>query len=152
MGAQQLGESLRASVVPSRFSDGFVVSNEYFEASNYNFANSSCTGNPYDCNCLALPSTVPDCQSNICTADQIAQFDAHQMSCAAVETNPNASLEVSCIDNNLADGDACTAGSIHTITVKWPAAGWQDASRVANASCNASGNSDFDCVIVRLAL
>ncbi|WP_371195809.1 type IV pilus modification protein PilV [Glaciecola sp. SC05] len=152
MVAQQMSERLRASVVPSQFSDGFVVSNEYFDAANYNFSASTCSGNPYQCNCLTLPATVPDCQSNDCSANQVAQFDAHQMSCAAVESNPNARILVDCDDNNLADADACTAGSIHTITVSWPSAGWQDGNRVANTNCNASGQSSEDCVIIRVAL
>lgn len=152
MVAQQMSERLRASVVPSQISDGFVVSNEYFDASNYNFDGSTCSGNPYQCNCLALPTSVPDCQSNICSADQVAQFDAHQMSCAAVESNPNATIEVDCVDANIADADACTAGSIHTITVRWPSAGWRDSNRVANANCNTSGQSSHDCVMIRLAL
>lgn len=152
MVAQQMSERLRASVVPSQFSDGFVVSNEYFDATNYNFVGSSCTGNPYQCNCLTIPASVPNCQTNDCTADQVAQFDAYQMSCAAVEANPNTTIEVDCDDNNLGDADACTAGSIHTIRVSWPSAGWRDGNRVANQNCNTSGSSTHDCVILQVAL
>jgi type IV pilus assembly protein PilV len=152
MVAQQMSERLRASVVPSQFSDGFVVNNEYFDAANYNFAGATCTGNPYQCNCLTIPATVPNCQTNDCTANQVAQFDAYQMSCAAVESNPNATLAVECDDKILGDADTCSAGSIHTIRVNWPSAGWQDGNRVANQNCNATAQSSEDCVILRVAL
>lgn len=152
MVAQQMSERLTASVVPSQFSDGFVVSNEYFNANNYNFAGSTCTGNPYQCNCLSLPATVPNCQTGNCSANQVAQFDAYQMSCSAVESNPNATIDVLCVDNNTGDADACTAGSIHTIKIGWPSSGWRDGNRVANQNCNTSGQSANDCVILQVVL
>ncbi|MFC4701862.1 type IV pilus modification protein PilV [Glaciecola siphonariae] len=157
MVAQQMSERLRASVVPSLSSDGFVVSNQYFEANNYNFSGLACPGNnPFQCFCLAIPAAVTDCQANTCTADQIAQFDAYQMSCAAVESNPNATISVTCDDKIAGDGDACSAGSIHSIVVSWPSVGWRDgaagSARVENANCNAGGATGNDCVILQVGL
>jgi type IV pilus assembly protein PilV len=150
MVAQQMSERLRGSVVPSKFTDGFVVSNDYFAASNYNFDGLSCAGNsPFQCHCLAIPAGIPDCQTNQCSADQVAQFDAYQMSCSVVESNPNATIQVNCNDLDLTDVDACTAGSMHSIVVNWPSAGWRDGNRVANQNCNVNGQSDTDCVILQ---
>lgn len=152
MVAQQMSERLRASMVTSQISDGFVVSNEYFNGDNYNFTGSTCTGNPYQCNCLSIPTSVPNCQVNDCNANQVARFDAYQMSCAVVESNPNAIIELECDDNSLGDSDACTAGSVHTIRVSWPSVGWRDGNRVANQNCNTSGGSANDCVILQVVL
>jgi type IV pilus assembly protein PilV len=153
MVAQQMSERLRASVVPSATTDGFVVDNAYFDPDNYNFTGLSCpSGDLYQCHCINIPAAVTDCQANTCSADQIAEFDAYQMSCAAVESNPNTSIAVTCNDRVVGDADACTAGSLHFITVSWPSVGWRDGNRVANANCNAVGASDTDCVILQVAL
>ncbi|MBT1452334.1 type IV pilus modification protein PilV [Glaciecola sp. XM2] len=153
MVAQQMSERLRASVVASQVTDGFVVNNAYFDANNYNFDNlGSCTGNdPYGCYCEAIPAGIPDCQSNICSANNIAVFDAYQMSCAAVESNPNATISVTCADSNPGDADLCTAGSIHTIQVDWPTTSWQGQGRVVNERC-ANNGQDTDCVIIQVTL
>ncbi len=152
--AQQMSERLRASTVHSQFTDGFVVDNAYFEPNNYNFVGLSCAGGttPYSCYCLAIPAGVPDCQTNTCSAAEVARFDAYQMSCAAVESNPDASIEVACDDNNIGDADLCTAGSIHRINVSWPAATWQDSDRVANPLCNDDGSTTNDCVVLEVTL
>jgi type IV pilus assembly protein PilV len=154
MVAQQMSERLRASVVASQFTDGFVVSNEYFNAANYNFSGLPCAGGDlFQCHCTANPMVnVRDCRTNQCNADEVAQFDAYQMSCAVVESNPNATIAVTCDDSVVGDPDACTAGSIHSITISWPSVGWQDANRIANANCNVAGANDTDCVILQVGL
>jgi len=153
MVAQQMTERLRANIVPSSSSDGFVVSNEYFNPDNYNFTNLSCSGSDlFSCHCNSTPVSVPDCHTNVCTVDQSAQFDAYQMSCAAIEANPNTTIEVSCTDNNALDSEACSAGSVHQIMVSWPSVGWLDDNRIANSNCNANGGNDQDCVLLKVAL
>jgi type IV pilus assembly protein PilV len=152
MVAQAMSERLRASIVPSAFTDGFVVNNAYFDPNNYNFNNlGSCTGNSYDCFCEDIPAALPDCQTNMCSAAEVATFDAYQMSCAAVESNPNASISVECTDADPSDADACTAGSVQTISVSWPTSGWQGQERIANERCANSGE-DTDCVIIQVTL
>lgn len=153
--AQQFGERLSANAIPSDITDGFVVDNAYFDEDLYNFANLSCTGGglPYDCYCKAHPATVPNCQTGDCTSAQLAEFDAYQMSCATVMTNPNAEISLRCSeDKDLGDTDLCTAGSIHEVIISWPAKTWQNNSKVKNASCNASSGDDNDCVVVEVAL
>ncbi len=155
MVAQQMSERLRASTVPSTVTDGFVVHNNYFDSDLYNFNNLSCTSgaSAYGCHCTSIPATIPNCQTGNCSAADLAIFDAHQMSCAAIRENPNASLEVSCVaDSDPLDGDACTAGSIHSILVKWPMKSWRGDYKKANARCNTSNSQEYDCVAIEVAL
>ncbi|WP_395340935.1 type IV pilus modification protein PilV [Ningiella sp. W23] len=153
MVAQQFSERLRASVVPSDTSDGFIVDNEYYDPSNYNFAGMSCpSGDIFACHCESIPASVPDCETNQCDADEVAQFDAYQMSCATVQSNPFSRIELQCNDQILGDADLCSAGSIQSIVVTWPSSAWQDNDRVKNAECNPGDSDDNDCVIVQVAL
>jgi type IV pilus assembly protein PilV len=152
--AQQMSERLRASAVSSTEGDGMVVNNAYFDADLYNFANLSCTGGgqPYNCFCQAHPADVPNCKDNTCTAAEFAEFDAYEMSCAAVNTNPNIVLELTCTDNNIADTDLCSVGSRHRIILAWPVEEWQGYDRQMNAECNANRTGDHDCVIIEVTL
>lgn len=152
--AQQMSERLRASAVTSTEGDGMVVHNDYFDTDLYNFGNLNCTtgAQPYNCFCQAHPATVPNCKQNTCTAAEFAAFDAYEMSCAAVNTNPNITLEISCADNNAADADLCSVGSRHRIILAWPVENWQGNTRVLNAECNADRVGDHDCVIVEVTL
>lgn len=152
--AQQMSERLRASAVTSSVGDGMVVDNDYFDDDLYNFATLSCgsSAQPYDCFCQEHPATVPNCKDNTCTAAEFAAFDAYEMSCAAVNTNPNITLELSCTDNNAADVDLCSVGSRHRIILAWPVESWQGNTRELNAECNAGRVGDHDCVIVEVTL
>lgn len=151
---EQMTERLRASTVASQISDGFVVHNNYVDSDNYNFNNLSCTGSTpaYDCHCLEIPADIPNCQENECVAADLAVFDAYQMSCSVVRENPNATLEVTCSDTDTSDADACTAGSIHKIMVKWPAASWRDDFKKANVNCNTTSSAEYDCVVKEVVL
>ena len=149
MVAQQMSERLRASMTHSQITDGFVVDNEYYNPAHYNFSGLSCSGNnPFNCHCLARPASVPDCQGGQCTSAEIAEFDAYQISCAAVQSNPSATIALTCDDQIIGDGDDCSPGSVQTITVNWPSVGWQDANEVNNANCAANS----DCVVLRVVL
>lgn len=154
MVAQQMSERMRASTVASVVTDGFVVHNNYFVANNYNFANLTCNSDlsDYDCHCLEIPEDVPDCQSSECNAGEIAVFDAYQMSCSAVKENADALVGVTCDDADTDDADACTAGSILTIQVSWPALSWKDDTKFANANCNDTNEANFDCVVKEVTL
>ncbi len=151
--AQQMAERLRANKQISQVADGYVAPNDYFNQNNYNFATLSCAGtNSFNCFCLELPNSVPDCISNDCTPSEFAQFDAHEMSCAAVEANPEAEIFVRCDDKITTDIDACSAGSLHKILVRWPTTNWQSNQRIGNVACNDNGGSDFDCVSLEIIL
>lgn len=154
MVAQQMSERLRASTVASQETDGFVVHNNYFDEDIYNFGNLSCGSDlsPHACHCPAIPPTIPNCQTGECTADEVAVFDAYQMSCSLARETPTATLEVSCNDSDDTDGDDCTAGSIHTILVKWPMQSWRDQYKKANRKCNAANEQQYDCVVVEVTL
>lgn len=154
MVTEQMVERLRASTVSSQETDGFVVNNNYVDSNNYNFDNLSCSGtkSDYDCHCLSIPAEIPNCQVNECGADDLAIFDAYQMSCSAVRENANASILVTCDDSDNSDTDSCTAGSLHRVVVKWPALSWGDDNKKANGNCNASGSSEYDCVIKEVTL
>lgn len=152
--AQQMAERLRANMAPSRFTDGYVADNQYFDGDNYNFNNLVCVSgdNDFDCFCNSIPASIPNCLSGECSVSEFARFDAYQMSCAAVAANPAAEIFVTCNDTNTADADACTAGSLHQIMVRWPAKGWQNSERIASSACNVSGYAKYDCVALELLL
>ena len=54
-----------------------------------------------------------------CSPAQMAAFDLYTLACSADELLPSASITVTCNDHDAGDGDACTAGSAHTVTVSW---------------------------------
>ncbi|MFT5897726.1 MAG: type IV pilus assembly protein PilV [Glaciecola sp.] len=153
--AQQFSERLNANAIPSNVTDGFVVDNAYFDDDLYNFGNLTCStvgASPYDCHCKAHPAAVANCQTGDCDAGELAEFDAYQMSCAAVRSNPNALLSLSCADKDLGDTDLCTAGSIHEVIVSWPVRNWQNNERVLNSKCNTVAGDSNDCVVIEVAL
>ena len=152
--AQQLTERLRAASVMSQAGDGQVVTNEYFDANRYNFGNLSCPGggNPFDCFCNAIPSGVRDCQGQNCSAAELATYDAYEVSCSAVSSNPEVTIALTCEDNNTLDANACSAGSKHSITLSWPAQSWQNNERRLNADCNVDADEPMDCVVVDVTL
>lgn len=154
MVAQQFSERLRATATMSQVGDGLVVSNDYFDENLYNFSGLSCAGGaqPYQCYCMLHPAGVPDCQNNVCTAAELAHFDAYEASCAAVSTNPGVELSLGCDDNNVLDTDACSAGSRHSIILAWPVDNWQNIERSLNPQCNEGRSTPHDCVILDVTL
>ncbi|AEP29197.1 prepilin-type N-terminal cleavage/methylation domain-containing protein [Brumicola nitratireducens] len=153
--AQQFSERLNANAMSSDVADGFVVDNAYFDEDIYNFANLTCStagASAYDCHCKAHPSAVANCQTGDCNSAELAEFDAYQMSCAAVRNNPNAKISLSCTDKDLGDTDLCTAGSIHEVIVSWPVRNWQGNERVLNSACNKTTGDSNDCVVIEVAL
>jgi len=154
MVAQQFSERLRANATFSIQGEGLVVDNDYFDPDLYNFENLTCPsgGLPYDCYCLTRPATIPNCHANTCSTSQLAAFDAYEMSCAAVQSNPQIKVALRCEDNNLADGQACSVGSKHIVTLSWPVENWQNIDRTLNAKCNVDETSPHDCVAVDITL
>jgi type IV pilus assembly protein PilV len=154
MVAQQFSERLRANATFSVQGEGLVVDNDYFDLDLYNFENLSCPsgGLPYDCYCLTRPVTIPNCNGNACSTSQLAAFDAYEMSCAAVQSNPQIKVALRCEDNDLADGQACSVGSKHIVTLSWPVENWQNIDRTLNAKCNVDETSPHDCVAVDITL
>ena len=152
--AQQFSERLRANAAMSQVGDGLVVDDDYFDQDLYNFENLNCVGGgqPYPCFCLAHPAGVPDCQNNNCSASEIAAYDAYEVSCSAVATNPNVQVSLSCDDNDNGDTDACSTGSRHTIMLRWPVQSWQNLDRVLNPVCNQGVADPHDCVTLEVTL
>lgn len=152
--AQQLTERLRASAVFSPLGKGLVVHNDYFDENLYNFSSMTCaTGLPHTCYCLERPNTIPDCNDNVCTAAQLAVFDAYEVSCSAVAANPEIEVSLSCeLDNNLSDTDFCSVGSKHIVILSWPVQIWQNINRTLNADCNIAETLSHDCVSVDVTL
>ncbi len=72
----------------------------------------------YNRSCAALAR--PDCLTTSCTSSEIAQVDIADFICAAENSLPNASnTEITCADNDASDTNACSLGSLHTITLSW---------------------------------
>ncbi|WP_332874363.1 type IV pilus modification protein PilV [Bowmanella yangjiangensis] len=152
---QQLAERLRASADVSPTDSSMVVDNSYFANNIYNFNNlgACASGNTYNCYCLEVPAAVPDCSNGNCTAAEFATFDAYEVSCSLAGTNPAAKISLTCTDNDAADADACSAGSLHRIMISWPAENWQNIDRKLNATCNPSGSAEpQDCVVLDVTL
>ncbi|GGZ57212.1 hypothetical protein GCM10011274_14260 [Paraglaciecola chathamensis] len=152
--AQQFSERLRAAAEPSALGLGLVVDNQYFVQDAYNFAGLSCDSgsSPYECFCLALPPSLPNCQQNQCSSAQFAQFDAYEVSCAVTAAAPSLLVSLSCDDNNTLDADSCSAGSRHQIMVAWPVESWQNQERILNVECNENQSIAHDCVTLDLTL
>jgi type IV pilus assembly protein PilV len=152
--AQQLTERLRASAVFSPLGKGLVVHNDYFDEDLYNFSGMTCaSGLPHACYCLERPVSVPNCNDNVCTAAQLAAFDAYEVSCSAVAANPEIEISLSCEeDNDLADTDTCSVGSKHVVILSWPVENWQNIERTLNADCNVGETLPHDCVSVDVTL
>jgi len=152
--AQQLTERLRSSAVFSPLGKGLVVHNDYFDEDLYNFSGMTCvTGLPHTCYCLERPISIPNCNDNVCTAAQLAVFDAYEVSCSAVAANPEIEISLSCeLDNNIADIDACSVGSKHIVILSWPVENWQNIERTLNADCNVDEMLPHDCVSVDVTL
>ncbi len=152
--AQQLTERLRANAAFTPIGDGLVVHNDYFDPSLYNFSGMTCTGGglPHTCYCLSLPATIPNCNDNVCTAAEIAEFDAYETSCSAVAANPEIKISLTCNDNDLADVHACSVGSKHVVTLTWPVQKWQNIDRTLNPVCNVGLATPHDCISVDLTL
>ncbi|WP_324255606.1 type IV pilus modification protein PilV [Planctobacterium marinum] len=152
---QQLAERLRANSNMSTVSNGLVVDDTYFEEEIYNFNNLSCLledTSEFDCFCLSIPDAIPNCNEDQCNGAEFAQFDGYEMSCASESSNPNMALELSCEDNDVLDDEACSAGSRHSIILKWPVQNWLNKERNTNADCNDGESSNFDCVVLDLTL
>jgi type IV pilus assembly protein PilV len=152
--AQQLTERLRASAVFSPLGKGLVVHNDYFDKDLYNFSGMTCnTGLPHACYCLERPTVIPNCNDNVCTAAELAVFDAYEVSCSAVAANPEIEISLSCeFDNNAADTDLCSVGSKHIVILSWPVQNWKNIQRTLNADCNIDETLPHDCVSVDVTL
>jgi len=153
--AQQMAERLRASSDMSTQRNGRVVDNAYFNATLYNFENLSCNQNSgnFECFCLTIPESIPNCNLNDCTSAQFAAFDAYEMSCALVSSNPDFRISLSCADNNVLDTESCSAGSRHTILLRWPVENWRNQERALNQECNSNTSSiNYDCVVLDVLL
>lgn len=152
--AQQLTERLRASAVFSPLGKGLVVHNDYFDEDLYNFSGMTCSsGLPHACYCLDRPASIPNCNDNVCTASQLAAFDAYEVSCSAVAANPEIEVSLTCeLDNNAADADTCSVGSKHIVILSWPVENWQNIDRTLNAECNVGETLPHDCVSVDVTL
>ncbi|GAC33523.1 type IV pilus assembly protein PilV [Paraglaciecola polaris LMG 21857] len=152
--AQQFSERLRAAAAPSVTGAGLVVDNQYYADDVYNFADLSCDSSalPYECFCLAIPASVPNCQQNQCNAAQFAQFDTYEVSCAVTSAAPSLLISLTCADNNVLDTDRCSAGARQQIMVTWPVENWQNQQRILNPECNTNKDSPHDCVTLDLTL
>jgi type IV pilus assembly protein PilV len=102
---------------------------------------------------LERPVSVPNCNDNVCSAAQLAAFDAYEVSCSAVAANPDIGISLTCAeDNDLADTDTCSVGSKHTVILSWPVENWQNIERTLNADCNVGETLPHDCVSVDVTL
>ncbi|MCM2680607.1 type IV pilus modification protein PilV [Echinimonas agarilytica] len=140
--------------------------NAYSTKTNYNFSGlGSCTSTAWNCYCQTIPNNVPKCRDDgstnaaSCSASELAQFDAWEMSCAGVNVHPDFFLEVACQDANSADGDACSAHSNYVVTASWPASVSDVSSRAScptditlGLAATGAQNVDRNCVLLTVTL
>ncbi len=152
--ASQIVERLRVAARPATVGDGVVVNNQYFSSSNYNFAGLSCTSGAKAsiCYCQAIPANIPDCESGECNEAQMAQYDGWAVSCAAIQTNPQTQVSLSCADNNTTDIYTCSAGSRVTIQLRWPVNSGGNTTYNLNSRCNPNTGDSYNCVVKDVTL
>lgn len=153
--AEQFAERLRSAAKWSATRYGMVVDNAYFTASNYHFADLNCADKrqtDYTCFCLTIPAQIPDCERQVCSASQIAQYDAYQLSCTAVQSHPLTEIALTCTDKDNSDANTCSVGSPHNILVKWPIYAWQNQYIAVDSACQSTTEQAFSCVAMTLYL
>ncbi len=82
----------------------------------------------------------------------MAKYDGWALSCAAVQTNPQTTLSLTCADNNAADVYSCSAGSRLQVILAWPVASAGNQSYTLNTRCNPNESDSNACVIKDLTL
>lgn len=151
--AQQFSERLRASAYFSPAQTGSIVSNQYLISNNYdftNFTNVNCNNKSlYDCHCLAFPSELKNCnEKNLnpvnCDADELARFDAYEMSCSALTAHPELKVSLTCTAN----ATSCPVGAKHIIKLSWPVQEWYNIPRTKGPNCILN----HDCVTLDVIL
>lgn len=69
-------------------------------------------------NC-SQPIATPNCGNVTCNSTRMAQYDSYQWVCSVEALLTGQQIIVGCIDGDITDGDACSPGSSHTISVTW---------------------------------
>ena len=82
----------------------------------------------------------------------MAKYDGWALSCAAVQTNPQTTLSLTCTDNNVADVYSCSAGSRLQVILAWPVASAGSQNYTLNTRCNPNDSDSNACVIKDLTL
>lgn len=152
--ARQISEQLVGALEPSESDDGWEVDDAFFNADFYNFATLSCqtTGGLYQCHCLDLPASIPNCRTDECDTAEFAEFAGWDASCQAVRSNPNMRILVDCNDRDSGDTKACSTGSIIEISVSWPEKASQGAEITSDSRCEFDDDTQRACVVKELAL
>lgn len=152
--AAQVVERLRIAARPATVGDGMVVNNAYFDEGAFNFSGLTCTSSthPSTCYCLSKPAAIPNCEGASCSEVDMAQYDGWVLSCAAVQTNPNTQIALSCTDNNNNDPYVCSPGSRIEVNVNWPVASSGQQQYTLNARCNNDDSQRLACVYKDIVL
>lgn len=152
--AQQTSERLQVAAYMDTFGEGYVVDDEYFDVTNYNFsALSGCaSGDKFNCFCVNRPSAIDDCEGGNCTQAEMAVFDAWVLSCAAVQANPQTTIKVSCDDLDNSDSIACSAGSFIQVQLRWPIRTQQNTEIQKDTRCDQGTDQAYSCVTKVVAL
>ncbi len=153
MVAAQVVERLRSAARMATVGDGMVVNNNYFNPNIYDFTGLSCDGsNPYQCYCLTRPESIPNCEGNVCTESQMSTYDGWALACAAVQTNPNTAINVSCVDKDATDTYTCSPGSAIEVLLTWPVSSSGNLKYTLNARCNDEDDDVNACVFKDITL
>ena len=151
--ARYVSEQMVSAAQPAESDDGWDIDDAFFNTDFFNFETLTCNdSNLYQCYCLTLPATVPNCRTGNCTSAEIAEYSGWEASCQAVGSNPNMRISVSCNDRNNGDAKACTSGSLINIAVSWPVKSDQQATVANDSRCTFNSDSNRACVIKEVTL
>lgn len=151
--ARYITEQLVSAAEPSQSADGWVVDDAFLNSDFLNFKTLSCTSsNLYQCYCLALPASIPNCRTGTCSSAEIAEFSGWEASCQAVGSNPNMRISISCNDRDNGDAKVCSSGSLISIAVSWPVKSDQQATIANDSRCTFDSDSNRACIIKEVTL
>lgn len=152
--ARYVSEQLVSLAEPATADDGWEVDDAFFNAEYFNFTLLNCTGssNLYQCHCLSLPASIPNCRDNECSSTEIAEFSGWEASCQAVRSNPGMRISVACDDRVTGDAKSCSSGSLISIAVSWPQKNNQQATINTDNRCAYDSDDNRACVVKEMTL
>lgn len=151
--ARYMAEQMVSAAEPAQNNDGWQVDDAFINPDLLNFKTLSCSNsNLYQCYCLTLPASIPNCRTGTCSSAEIAEFSGWEASCQAVGSNPNMRISVSCNDRDNGDAKVCSSGSLISIAVSWPVKSDHQASVANDSRCNFDADSNRACVVKEITL
>lgn len=88
------------------------------------------------------------CTTNFCTTAQLATLDIFTWTTNLGNALAAGDGEITCVDAVAGDGNPCSPGSVHTVTVMWN----EQRSNATGKGCSGNLNNDLFCLSVDFQL